>query len=300
MRSLWAPVLLVAACGAGPGRGAGAAGGASGARGTEVVARIDDVVITVADLERQIEQAAGQSAFVRARYSTPQQKREFLEQLVRFEVMAREARSRGYDRDPDVQRVFKNQMIAQLVRKEFEAKVKPEDVAEAELEKYFQGHAEEFRRPEEVRVSQIFTVDRAKAQRAAAEARALGRGGDKSFRDLVARLSEDEDSKPRGGDLTFFDRNTPNYPKPLVEAAFALGEVGDVSAPVQSDRGWHVLRLTQKRPGFSRPFAEVKNEIRMRLYREMRSKKMEEFVAEMKNKVKVEINEAELARVTVP
>src|SRR3954452_21617899 len=67
----------------------------------QAVARIDDHVITVADVERQI---AKQPAFVRARYASLERKKEMLDNLVRTEVMAKEAENHGYDKDPDVVR----------------------------------------------------------------------------------------------------------------------------------------------------------------------------------------------------
>jgi peptidyl-prolyl cis-trans isomerase C len=262
----------------------------------DVVAKIGDREITVAEVEAELNR---QPHFARARFSAPERKKEFLENLVRFEAMAAEARSRGYDRDPDVQRVMKQQMITQLVQKEFDAKLKPEDVPDADVEKYYRENPDEFTRQEEVRVSQIFTKEKGKAQKAAAEAKAAAKGDQKAFRDLVTRYSEDEDSKQRGGDLTFFDRKTTMYPGALVEAAFELTEVNDVSGPVQTDKGWHVLKLTQRRPGFSRPLPEVKHDIQRRLYQQMRTKRMEQFVAEMRSKLNVQIYENELEKVTV-
>jgi peptidyl-prolyl cis-trans isomerase C len=250
----------------------------------------------VSELQDQINR---QHPYVRARYSSMERKREFLENFVRVEVLAEEARKRGYDRDPDVLRVMKQQMINALVAKEYDSKWKPEEIPDAEVERYYQEHAAEFNQPEAVRVSQIFTTDRAKAVRAAAAAKAAPPGDAAAFRALVTAYSEDEDSKPRGGDLTFFDRNTGMYPKPLVEAAFALKEVDDVSDPVQSPKGYHVLKLTQRRPGFSRPLSEVKAQIRMRLHNERRAKKMEELVAEMRQRLKVEVYEDKLGEVVV-
>lgn len=289
--------LVVGSVGAGLAGGCqrGEKGAAATPRG-DVVAKIGDREITVADLEAEINR---QSPFARARYSAPERKKELLENLVRFEAMAAEARSRGYERDPDVQRVMKQQMITQLVQKEFDANLKPEDVPDAQVETYYRENPDEFTRQEEVRVSQIFTKDRAKAQRAAAEAKAAKKTDGKAFRDLVMKYSEDEDSKQRGGDLTFFDRKTTMYPAALVQASFALGEVNDVSAPVQTDKGWHVLKLTQRRPGFSRPLAEVKHDIQRRLFQEMRTKRMDQFVADMRSKLKVEIYEDQLSKVTV-
>src|SRR5204862_7475213 len=94
------------------------------------------------------------------------------------------------------------------------------------------------------------------------------------------------DSKPLGGDLTFFDRQNTQLPRPVVEAAFALKEVGDISPPVASDKGFHVLKLTQRRPAFTRPLEGVKAEIRRLILRDRRAMKQEEMVGEMRQKVK--------------
>jgi parvulin-like peptidyl-prolyl isomerase len=120
------------------------------------------------------------------------------------------------------------------------------------------------------------------------------------FRKLVDAESEDEDSKGRGGDLTFFDRKTTAFPKAVVEGAFALAEIGDVSPPIESDQGFHVLRLTQRRPGFVRPLEEVRQEVGRLVLQEKRTRKVEELVAEMRKSVKVEIYEDRLAKVVVP
>jgi peptidyl-prolyl cis-trans isomerase C len=269
----------------------------SGGGDSPVVARIDDVVITAADVQDRINK---QSPFVRARYSDLEKRKEFLDNLIRFEVMAKEADKRGYAHDPEVERVMKQQMISKFLQKDFESKLRVEDVPDADVEKYYKQHAEEFNRPDEVRVSQLVVKDKARAEKLAGEARAAGSHADgKAFRELVSKYSEDEDSKARGGDLTSFDKTSNLYPRELVEAAFALKEVGDISPPVKTDKGYHVLRLTQKHPGFSRPLGEVKRQIQQRLFRDVRAKALDAFVADLKTKYAVSIDEANLAKVTI-
>jgi len=252
-------------------------------------------VITVADLEDRI---ARLDTFARARYSSAEQKRRFLENWIRVEVMAKEARARGYDRDADVQRVMKNQLIAVLLQREVDDKLKAEDIPLAEVQAYYDQNLDDFRRPDQVRVSQIFTAELAKAQQAA-DAAARAPATDKAFREIVDRFTEDEDSKARGGDLTFFDQKSTLYPSPVVSGAFALKEIGAVSPPIRSDKGWHLLRLTQRRPGFTRPMAEVQSDVRRRIVAQRRERRIEELVAEMRKKLKVEIYEDQLAKVVV-
>jgi len=281
--------------------GGGSAGGSQNVDPSQVVAKVDDAVISVADVQERINK---QSPFVRARYTSPDKKKEFVDGLVRFEVLAAEAARRGYDKDPDVQRVMKQQMISKLMQKDFESKLKVEDVPDADVEKYYNEHPAEFHQKDEVRVSEILVKDKGKADHVAGEARGPKTATpspdpQKGFRDLVAKYSEDEDSKPRGGDLSFFTADSTAYPKPIVDAAFALKEVGDVSAPVKTDKGWAILKLTQRRPGFNRPLAEVKRQIQQRLFRDMRSKAMDNFVDDLKKKSSIAINEDNLSKVVV-
>jgi len=267
---------------------------------SQVVAKVDDNVITVADVQERINK---QSPFVRARYTNAERKKEFVDGLVRFEVLASEAARRGYDKDPDVQRVMKQQMISKLMQKDFESKLKVEDVPEADVEKYYNEHPTEFHQKDEVRVSEILVKDKAKADKVYAEAKAATKTAQPTdqqpFRNLVMKYSEDDESKPRGGDLSFFAADSATYPKPIVDAAFKIQNVGELSPPVKTDKGWAILRLTQKRPGFNRSLAEVKHQIQQRLFRDLRSKSMDTFVEDLKKKSNIEINEANLAKVVV-
>ena len=270
---------------------------------SQVVAKVDDAVITVGEVQDRINK---QSPFVRARYTTNEKKKEFLDSLIRFEVMANEAERRGYDKDPEVLRVMKQQMISKFLQKDFESKLKVEDVPDADVEKYYKEHPAEFNQKDEVRVSEVVVKDKAKADKAYSEAKTLPKTPavvptqeQKQFKDIVNKYSDDEDAKQRGGDLGFFDKDSTRYPKEVVEASFKLAEVGDVAQPIKTDKGWVVLRLSQKRPGFSRPLAEVKRQIQQRLFRDTRTKAMDNFVAELKKKSNIEVNEANLSKVVI-
>jgi peptidyl-prolyl cis-trans isomerase C len=288
MRRVWL-CLLTLACGAkSPGT----------AEPSNVVARVDGKPITLSEVQQRIDAL---DPYSKARYSSPEQRKKFLENLVRFEVLAREAEKRGYDRDPDVQRALKNQMIQVFLRKELDEKLKAEPISEADVARYYREHEADFRQPEQVRVSQILVADRATAEKVTALARAEQKHdqSDRPFRGLVEKYSIDQDSKPLGGDLTFVDRQNTQLPRAVVDAAFALKEVGDISPPVASDKGFHVLKLTQRRPGFTRPLEGVSAEIKRLILLDRRAKKQEEMVAEMRQKLKVQIYDDELAKVTV-
>lgn len=263
-----------------------------------VLAQVDDIIITTADMKELLARYANQP-FVLARYSSIEKKKELLDSLIRYDVLAIEARKRGYERDPEVQRVAKDRMVKLFTQQEIVDKVKVSDVTDDEVQKFYKEHATEFVRPETVRVSQILVKERAKAAKVLAAARALPKADQKAFRDLVTKESEDADSKQRGGDLTQFDRSTTQHPASVVTAAFALKAIGDVSDLVSTDKGFVILKLTDLRPALSRSLDEARLEIRRRLLDELRAKRKREFVEEARKVVKVEIFEDELAKLNL-
>lgn len=263
--------------------------------GQVVLAQVDDVTITSADLREVLARYANQP-FVTARYSSPEKRKELLDSLVRYQVLAIEARKRGYESDPEVVRVAKDKMVRLFTQQEIFDKVKPADVSDDEVEKYYKDHVGEYVRPETVRASQIVVKERAKATKVLALAKALPKGDMKAFRELVAQYSEDADSKQRSGDLLQFDQKTTQHPPAVVAAAFALKEPGDLSDLVSTPQGFAILKLTDRRPALSRSLEDSKAEIQRRLLDDLRNKKKKEFVDEARKTVKVEIFEDELAK----
>lgn len=274
---------------------------ASGSSADEaaIVATVGDTKLTVADIERLVNE---KPPYLRPRYAKPEKLKQLLDETVRFEALAEEAKRRGYDKDPDVLRTVKQQMVTKLMQKEFEAKHGPEQVSDADVARYYSEHAAEFNGTEQVRVSEISTRDEAKAKKAYAEAKVQAgpAGADlKAFHDLVAAYSEDEATRPTGGDLGFVAQNGTVLPRPLVAAAFALKNVGDVSEPVSVDGGWVVLLLTQKRPGFVKTLAAASDEIRQRLSRERHDKAMVTFVEDLEKSAGVQLHEENLAKIRI-
>jgi peptidyl-prolyl cis-trans isomerase C len=260
------------------------------------LAKIDGVVITVREFQDRINR---QSPYIRARYNSLEQKKEFLDNLVRFEVLAQAAKSRGLDKDPDVVRTMKQVMIQKLMKDEFEAKFSPDSITEEEMQAYYQAHQAEYQKPEEVRVSAVVLKNKKEADQVAKQA--LGDKGstNKGFRELVAKYSMDEQTKLRGGDLRYFARDTKEFPAEVVKAAFGLAKTGDVVGPVKADGKFYILKQTGHRKAINKTFEQVKRQVQNRLYRDKRTEGQKKFVEGLRSKAKIELFESNLSKVRI-
>lgn len=112
------------------------------------------------------------------------------------------------------------------------------------------------------------------------EARARVAAGE-SFADIAAELSEDPGSAEQGGDLGFAGRGI--FDPAFEEALFALEAPGDVSEPVETDFGYHLIQLEAVRQNEYPEFAAVRAEIEQRLRREQAELLFEERLRELDN-----------------
>ena len=144
-----------------------------------------------------------------------------------------------------------------------------------ELRAYYDAHRELFTQPNRFRASHLLLaaheetepeIVEAKAKAIEALARRLSRG--EAFAALAAEVSEDEASKPRGGDLGFFStaRVSPEF---FVQVAKL--KVGQTSKPFQSHLGFHIVRLTETKPARLLNFDEVRAEISLTFANRQRS-----------------------------
>lgn len=295
------------------------AGGIALAKGDElteeergkVVAKVGDEVITLAEFERQLNQ---QSPFARARYNSLERKREFLDSVVRFELLAREAEKKGYDKDPDVVLAKKQAMVKRFTTEEVSNLVKMGDVTEADVKAYYDAHPEEFDKPAEVRAAHILLPDEAAAKALLTEIQAKIAEDPRKARDVFADFakarSADDQTKDTGGDLQFFGKPgesrvergplQPVVAPPVALAAFELEQVGDVAAaPIKTSAGWHLVQKTGFRRPYKRDLVDVSTSIRNKLFRQKKGKAMQDFIEKLRAEAGVTIDEKVLAEVEV-
>lgn len=150
------------------------------------------------------------------------------------------------------------------------------EVSEDEAEQYYEQNIQDFRTQEERRASHIlieFGDDQQKAEQQAEDILAKINNGE-DFAELAETFSSDTFSAENGGDLDWFSMGMMD--PAFEDAAFALQNVGDVSDVVESEFGFHIIKLTDVKPEETSPFADVKEDVIAKLKAERAE---EEFYA---------------------
>lgn len=274
-----------------------------------VVAKGNGFSITAAEFKARVDE---QSPFIRARYSTIERKKEFLDNLVRFEVLAREAEKQGYAKDPEVQLTLKKIMVQKLVQKNFQdaAGTGAADMPEPELQKYFDEHKADYFRPKKVRVAAVVwnapagsperAAKLATARKALAKLKAEEKKNTLAFSQIVTEFSEDAATKPLSGDLNFKTRDEleKGYSKELAEAAFSL-QPGQTSGVIEAPSAIYLAKVTGQQEEMNRTFEQVKSQIANKLYREKKTKEFDEWLKKLRADAGVTVDEKALEAVEI-
>lgn len=151
-------------------------------------------------------------------------------------------------------------------------------VGDEEVKKYYDEHGAQYGEPEQRRASHILIAERTQAEQILKEIKQ----NPAKFEDLAKQYSKDPGSAAKGGDLGFFARGA--MVKPFEDAAFGM-KGGEISGLVQSDFGFHIIKLTAIRHGAARSLDEVRADISQELKKQKAVKKFAELAETFSNTV---------------
>lgn len=154
------------------------------------------------------------------------------------------------------------------------------EVSDAEIEKYYNENKDRFTVEEQVEASHILVEDEETAKEILNK---LNNGSD--FAELAKEYSLDG-SASRGGNLGFFPRG--RMVKPFEEAAFAL-QVGEISEPVKTDFGYHIIKVTDRQEAKTLSLEESKEDIRSTLLYQKQMETLRTYLMELRENAEVEI-----------
>jgi parvulin-like peptidyl-prolyl isomerase len=232
-----------------------------------VIAESSRAKVTVADYQAEIDKLppAARAEFAANHLRLTQ----FLDTLYTSSAMAADARKSGLDRDPvlsrqiaiQVDRMLATARYAQLDAEASAAFDKAIAAYTARAQELYASTKSKYAVPEQVRVAHILVYPRgndADTQKRLEEIRAKAVAG-ADFNALAREYSDDPSVKSNSGELGFFEAK-PMDPA-FAAAAFAMKTKGEISAPVKSSFGWHIILFEDRRPAGYRTFDEVKPQI---------------------------------------
>jgi peptidyl-prolyl cis-trans isomerase C len=262
-------------------------------QGENVLAQVDGYKLTLKNFNEQVASLPPQLRMAVER--NPQLREQLLDRWVQLTLMALEARSQKMQDKPDVKKRIEdmtNALLAQeYMRKNIQGKAQ---VSDKEVKDYYEKHKAEFVEPEQVKARHILVkVPNNADEKAWTDARKkaemiegkLKKGGD--FSVLAKEYSDDPGSKGRGGELGYFQkgRMVPEFEK----AAFAL-KVGQISDPIKTTFGYHIIQVQDKKQAKKLSLDEVQQTIRQKLLREKQIEIKDKIIARLEKKYPVKLN----------
>lgn len=238
---------------------------------SKVIARIDGVEVTQSDIDF----AATELGPMLSRHSEDDRKRVLVSYVIENQLMADAAVEEKLDETESFDSRRKYHDRRALADAYFAERIK-DAVPEEEAKKFYD---ETYKPQEQAHVRHILLKSEEEAKRVAERLEA-----GESFATLAEEKSED---KAKGGDLGFIARG--QTVKPFEEAAFSL-KVGEVSKPVETKFGWHIIQVEERRNQPPPPFEKEKQKITTQLL-QARAQKL---IAGLRDAVTIEYTDPEV------
>lgn len=236
----------------------------------EVVATVNGKPISRSEFDLYVDTVERQSG----RQVPEEQKSQLLDQYIGMHLAAAAAEKDGLTKDQEVRDQLELARINVIVDAALQKYLEEHPVAEEELKPEYDAQVAAM--PREYHARHILVDDKETADALTQEIR-----GGADFAQLAQKRSKDSSSQ-NGGDLGWFTPDT--MVKPFADAVVALkpGEV--TKEPVQSQFGWHVIKLEESRASAPPPFDEVKDRVKVLVQR----KKLQAYLDELREGANVE------------
>jgi peptidyl-prolyl cis-trans isomerase C len=259
---LLAPLLLLAAC--------NKADAPAAAAPAERVATVNGKPVPKSEFDLYVSNMSRQSG----REVSEEQKGELLDQYISMQLAAEEAEKAGIDKEQKVRDQLALARVQVLVDAGLQKYLEAHPVQESELRPEYDAQVAAL--PREYHARHILVDDQAAAEAITKELK-----GGADFAKVAAKRSKDSSAK-NGGDLGWFTLDTMVPPFASAVQAMQPGQLTE--QPVQSQYGWHVIKLEETRATSAPPFDEVKDRVKMMVQR----KKLQTHLDELRKGAKVE------------
>ncbi len=254
------------------------------------IAKVNDAVISEEDFIAEISLIP---EWARNNFIGKEGKELFLKEMINKELIYQDAIRRGMQNDKDlearVEEFRKMTLLSIVLKQEIEDKA---EVTESEIKEFYEKNPENFKKGAEVRARHILVDTEEKANDIMAS---IIKG--ESFAELAKTFSKDKGSAQNGGDLGFFSRGKmiPEFE----ETAFSLKK-GEVSKPVKTTYGYHIIEVTDRKEGSQIKFEEAAGTIKNQLLKEKQRGLFESYLETLEGKSEIKTDEEKLANIKMP
>ena len=170
-----------------------------------------------------------------------------------------------------------------LIQKFIEEKVLADlEVSDEEAKEFYNNNTQRYKQGERVEASHILVESKDKADELYNQ---LQNGA--SFADLAKNNSIDNRSAENGGKLGFIEKG--QFIEKFEEVAFNL-EVGTISEPVETEYGYHIIKVSDKKEASTKSFEEVKSQIKDQLFNQKRQQAVNDYIQNLRDEAKIEKN----------
>jgi len=243
------------------------------------IARVGEQYVTQAEFEDEMRRRGGSRP---GQFFSLEQRQALLDELLYRRALVAAAHRDGLSDQPVVRRSLDQILINRVLQKELRPRQEQSDIDPAEIEAFFNEHADEYAIPARRRVAMVFfelgpnasEETRAEVLERAAMVRESTLELEPDTRDFGVLARENSDhqaSRYRGGVLGWVGEGDPSrysYPEIVIETANAMNEAGAVSEILQDDQGLYLVRLVDFEAERTRTLNELADGIRQRLLRE--------------------------------
>jgi peptidyl-prolyl cis-trans isomerase C len=185
----------------------------------------------------------------------PDAKKRILDNIIELQVFALEAKKAGLADDPEVKKRLKEVTTVVMARSFFDKCVAGKaEVTDEAAKVQYEANKAAYMSPAQVHFSQIMAKDKKTAEQLLAR---LKKGA--SFEELAKKESKDPMTAPRGGEMGW---QTLGSFDPALDAAAAKLKAGELSGPIETRRGFHILKLVERRDKQQLTFDQIKNIIK--------------------------------------
>ena len=241
------------------------------AQAADPVAKVNGTVIPQSRLDAMLKGATAQG-----QPDSPELRNRVRDELITREVLLQEATKKGIDKTPDVVNQIEFQRQSLIIQAFLADHVRTNPVADDVLRKEYDT-AKASAGAKEYKARHILVKDEAEAKQIVAQ---LKKGG--NFEKIAAEKSEDAGSKGRGGDLDW--ASPARYVKPFGDALVKLKKGQFTDPAVQTQFGWHIIRLDDERATKLPPFEDVKGNIQQQMQQQV----VQKLIADLRAKAKIE------------